>query len=374
MAYSKVSYGSKGSDVSTLQKKLNENGYHLSVDGVFGTETQKAVRDYQQKNNLAVDGVAGSETWGSLTKAATPTASAKKDYTYNAAGDKAYQEALQALREAQGQTPTYSASYDEQMNELFQKIMNREKFSYDPNSDQIYQQYRGLYTQQGQQAMMDTMGQAAGLTGGYGSTYGQNAGQQAYNAYLQQLNNVVPELYSAAADRYAAEGNDMAEQYAMLGDLRDTEYGRYKDQLNEYWQNLQYLTDRADTAYSQGADNWWNALQLQKADEELAYQKERDKIADEQWERQFAASQAARYSGGSSGGNEGKNENQSNLTFAKSAMDGRGVQMIAVNARQIAQTQGAAAAVEFIDKYAAQMTEKQYIDLLEDMEAWYGGE
>ena len=46
--------------------------------------------------------------------------------------------------------------------------------------------------QQGKQAMQDTMGQAAALTGGYGSTYGQAVGQQQYDAYLQNLNDEVP--------------------------------------------------------------------------------------------------------------------------------------------------------------------------------------
>ena len=42
------------------------------------------------------------------------------------------------------------------------------------------------------------MGQAAALTGGYGSTYGEQVGQQAYNAYLQNLNDIVPQLQQQA--------------------------------------------------------------------------------------------------------------------------------------------------------------------------------
>lgn len=241
MAYTSVSYGSRGNDVTELQKKLNENGYNLKEDGIFGNATRTAVQDYQRKNSLKVDGIAGNETWGSLTKSNTATTAP----------------AVQAQ-----QTPQYSASYDAQLDSLFQKIMNREKFSYNVNDDAIYQQYRDLYMQQGQQAMQDTMGQAAGLTGGYGSTYSQNAGQQAYNAYLQQLNGVVPELAGAAADRYAQEGDALYQEYAMLGDLRDTEYGRYQDQLDRYWQ-----------------------------EKEFAYQQERDKVADEQWAKEFAEAQ-----------------------------------------------------------------------------------
>ena len=68
--------GNTGSSVRELQQKLNQNGYHLDEDGVFGSNTYRAVVDYQKKNKLLVDGVVGDETWGSLNKvqqAAVPT-------------------------------------------------------------------------------------------------------------------------------------------------------------------------------------------------------------------------------------------------------------------------------------------------------------
>ena len=322
-AYKSVGYGSTGTDVSALQEKLNEKGYSLEVDGIFGDKTKAAVVDYQKKNALQVDGIAGEETWGSLTKSVQAVTQAPAvqpvetkteqtpDYSkwqYEGAADKAYQDAVKKLQEVQGQVPQYSASYDEQMNQLFEKIMNREKFSYDANSDPMYQQYREQYMQQGQQAMQDTMGQAAALTGGYGSSYSQNAGQQAYNAYLQRLNEVMPELQQQAADRYAEEGAAMYDQYAMLGDLADTEYQRYQDAMSRYWQDVELQKDLADDAYERGYNNWWNAVQMQQAEDELAYQKYRDQVADEQWQKEFDEAQrqyneslAAKSSGGSGG-------------------------------------------------------------------------
>ena len=64
--YRQVGYGSTGSAVSKLQTVLNEHGYDLAVDGIFGEKTRAAVRDYQQKNGLKLDGIVGKETWGSL--------------------------------------------------------------------------------------------------------------------------------------------------------------------------------------------------------------------------------------------------------------------------------------------------------------------
>ena len=64
--YAMVARGSAGSDVKTLQTALNQYGYGLAVDGIFGRKTQAAVKDYQKKHGLAVDGIVGPKTWGSL--------------------------------------------------------------------------------------------------------------------------------------------------------------------------------------------------------------------------------------------------------------------------------------------------------------------
>lgn len=41
--------GNTGSSVRELQQKLNQNGYHLDEDGVFGSNTYRAVVDYQKR-------------------------------------------------------------------------------------------------------------------------------------------------------------------------------------------------------------------------------------------------------------------------------------------------------------------------------------
>ena len=53
--------GCKGNDVKLLQQKLN-----LMADGVFGTLTDEAVREFQKANGLTADGVVGSKTWTAL--------------------------------------------------------------------------------------------------------------------------------------------------------------------------------------------------------------------------------------------------------------------------------------------------------------------
>lgn len=220
--------------------------------------------------------------------------------------------------------------YGQQMQDALKALQNRKKFSYDVNSDALYQQYKDKYVQQGKQAMQDTMGQAAALTGGYGSTYGQAVGQQQYNAYLQNLNDVVPELYQLALERYNMEGDDLKTQYSLLADQYQQEYGQYRDKLSDWQTDRSFLSGRYDSERNLDYGMWGDAR-------DFAYQDYRNGIADEQWRKQYqesirqfneqmalsreqfawqqaqaAAAAAAKSSGGSSSGSSKGSGNQQN--------------------------------------------------------------
>ena len=170
--------------------------------------------------------------------------------------------------------------YGQQMQDALKALQNRKKFSYDVNSDALYQQYKDKYVQQGKQAMQDTMGQAAALTGGYGSTYGQAVGQQQYNAYLQNLNDVVPELYQLALERYNMEGDDLKTQYSLLADQYQQEYGQYRDMLSDWQTDRSFLSGRYDSERNLDYGMWGDAR-------DFAYQDYRNGIADQQWQQQY---------------------------------------------------------------------------------------
>ena len=60
--------GSKGEDVRFLQQKLNEFGAEIPVDGSFGNQTDRAVRNFQTDHGLTVDGIAGPNTMAALQR------------------------------------------------------------------------------------------------------------------------------------------------------------------------------------------------------------------------------------------------------------------------------------------------------------------
>ena len=310
--YTQISYGSQGSDVTELQKLLNQNGYQLDTDGIFGSKTQAAVMDYQTKNNLDVDGIVGVNTWGALNKAQTAAAPSAPAATQPAApatkteaGGFEYGEykpsdtvaQAEALLQQQmiNKPGAYQSTWEGQLNDVISQILNREKFSYDLNGDALYQQYADQYIQQGKMAMMDTMGQAQAMTGGYGNSYAQNAGQQAYQAYLQQLNDIVPELYGIARDQYNQEGQALYDQAALMAQQEDQDYGRYRDQLSDYYTELDRLTEDAryqsETEYGRWADDRNFSYDNFINDRNYQYQQGRDAIADQQWQTEFNEAQ-----------------------------------------------------------------------------------
>ena len=301
-----LSYGSQGSDVTELQKLLNNHGYGLAEDGIFGENTKNAVTDFQQKKGLTVDGIVGTNTWGTLNGTYTPstntgttsvpagsTSTADTDFKYDAYQESdAVTQAQALLNQQMANKPgAYNSAWQGQLDEVIGQILNRDKFSYDLNADALYQQYANQYATQGKMAMMDTMGQAAAMTGGYGNSYAQSVGQQAYQGYLQQLNDKVPELYQLALNQYQMEGDALYDQYAMLGAQEEQDYGRHRDEMADWQTELGRLQDQynaeRDYDYSKWTDGRDFAYGEFSDDRAYDYQAGRDQVADEQWQKEF---------------------------------------------------------------------------------------
>ena len=193
----------------------------------------------------------------------------------------------------------YVSPYQQQLDDIYSRIVNRQPFKYSLNGDMLYQNAKEQYQQLGKQAMVDTIGQASALTGGYNNSYAQNVGNQAYQQYLLKLNEKIPEYYQLAMDRYNMEGDQLNNQYAMARDMEDQSYGRYRDTVSDYNNNLQmayniYGQER-DNDYNPYADalNYWQNLAGAEnkdywTEQNFNYQKEQDALAQANWEREQA--------------------------------------------------------------------------------------
>lgn len=77
-------YGSSGSEVTQIQKKLKAWGYYNgSIDGIYGTKTVNAVKYFQRKNGLTVDGVAGTQTLNAMGITSKSSSSSSSSYNGN---------------------------------------------------------------------------------------------------------------------------------------------------------------------------------------------------------------------------------------------------------------------------------------------------
>lgn len=177
--------------------------------------------------------------------------------------------------------PSYNPQYDAQIDELLNKLLNREPFEYNEELDPLYQQYKDMYTKQGQLAMEDTMGQAAALTGGYSSTYSQAVGQQMYNAYLNKVQEMLPQFYDRAYGKYQDEGSKMKDLYGMYLQRDQVDFQRYQQEVANAQAAYQAAAAAASMAYQQQQDqlsNIGNLYGLVSSAEASEYQRYLDKL------------------------------------------------------------------------------------------------
>ena len=186
----------------------------------------------------------------------------------------------------------FSSENETLMDDFWNQLVGREKFSYDLNSDMLYQQAKDQYAALGKMAMQDTMGQASALTGGYGNSYASTVGNQAYQGYMQELNNNIPEYYQMALNQYNQEGNDLYNLYSMARDQYLNDYSMYRDDVSDYYTD--YANAYSDYInllnqdYNQYIDRENRKWDSYVNEQNLAYQKYRDEITDSQWEKNYA--------------------------------------------------------------------------------------
>ena len=185
----------------------------------------------------------------------------------------------------------FSSDYESQVDDLRNQIMNRDKFSYDLNSDMLYQQAKDQYAALGKMAMQDTMGQASALTGGYGNSYASTVGNQAYQGYMQELNNNIPEYYQMALNQYNQEGNDLYNLYSMARDQYLNDYSMYRDDVSDYYTDYanaytdyMNLLNQDYNEYLDSENRRWDSY---VNEQNLAYQMHRDGIEDDKWQKEF---------------------------------------------------------------------------------------
>lgn len=182
----------------------------------------------------------------------------------------------------------YQSKYNNQIDSIIDSILNRPNFDQNSVYDtDLYKNYREQYMQQGNKAMRDTIGNISGMTGGYGSTYATAAGQQAYDNHISQLGDKTIDIYDRVYQQYLNEGQEMYNQLGIVNNQDSIDYGRYRDTVSDYYNDLNYYAGRYDSSYNQDFGEYQYNQDAQRWAEEYAYQKTQDALAQQNWQTQF---------------------------------------------------------------------------------------
>lgn len=233
------------------------------------------------------------------------------------AGDP-YQARRDAALEAYGEK-WQGSEYQPLRDEYLRKAADME-FSFDPNTDPVWQALQKQYLREGRRATEDTLGRYAAMTGGMPSTAAVSAATQAGDYYAAQLSDRLPQVYQDAYNRYLQEYQKQLGISDAYAGFDDREYSRWLDQqgknldlANAYYQYGQQDYSRfldtldqfnKDRSFNYGAarDNqqlgrqmtedqyrrYQDALSQANYEDETAYNRYRDTVSDQRYDAEWA--------------------------------------------------------------------------------------
>ena len=187
-----------------------------------------------------------------------------------------------AKKKDEYETEEWSAednAWYQQAKQNAEALLNRPAFRYDPDADPLYQSARQQYVRLGKQAMEDTLGRTAALSGGYASSYAQTQAAQAYDAQLSRLAELLPDYYEKARAAYDKETGALEDALGAALGLYDKDY--------QVWLDRQSARERQAAADLKN-DQWERSFAEDHARWEAEFAQEAEK-----WAAQQAASAAS---------------------------------------------------------------------------------
>jgi hypothetical protein len=182
--------------------------------------------------------------------------------------------------------PSYKNPYADRQREMLDRILNREDFSYDKGNDPVWQSYKKSYLREGDRAQSNALARASQMTGGRPSSFATTAASQAGDYYASRLNDMIPQLYGQAYDRYLNEYSMKHQDLGAVNNQQQIDYRRFLD-------NRGFAFDVHN--------NWFN----QNMQKHNMYRG----LEDTDWQRWWAQQQASRSRGGGAAGTPNAGDN-----------------------------------------------------------------
>ena len=139
----------------------------------------------------------------------------------------------------------YTSKYKDRIDGVMGQLDGMKDFSYDPTRDAAYEQYKNSYTRQAKLANENAQANASAISGGYGSSYGTQAGQNA----MAGLSSATNGLYSQALNQYTQKKSDLQNQLTGYQQAEAQDYEKY--QTN--YQNWENQRNYYQSVYNQAA-------------------------------------------------------------------------------------------------------------------------
>ena len=122
------------------------------------------------------------------------------------------------------------------------------------------------------------------------------------------------DIFDRVYNQYLNEGQELYNQLGMYNQQDNIDYGRYRDTVGDYYNDLNYYSNRYNTEYANDFGEYQTDQDAMRWAEQYAYQKTQDALAQSNWREQFdyqkeqdalqyalAQQRAARSGGGGSG-------------------------------------------------------------------------
>ncbi len=273
----------------------------LNLTGAVQSPT---VNGTSQQSAASVYGMAATNSYPTNYRVSEKTQAAYQNYQNKLANlPDDYEESdyvkdrRNQLTEVEGQRPdAFTSKYQAQIDDLLNQIYGDKGFSYTANdlqNDDLYKMYASQYQQSASRAMRDTMGQAQAASGGYGSTYAQQVGQQAYDQTMAGLNDKVLDFRDRAYQTYLNNQSNRYNQLNAFETQDNTDYNRYRDTVSDWQADRNYylnaLQDEQSNdlnIYNANTSNYYNGLNALQSN----YQTEN---ANDQWLAQYEMNKQA---------------------------------------------------------------------------------
>ena len=151
----------------------------------------------------------------------------------------------------------YQSKYQGQINDVMSKLNDLGEYDYDPAADTAYQ-----HAQKAKLANQNAQANASAMTGGYGSSYGTQAGQKAYAATMDNLDSVLDGLTAQNRAEYNTKKSGLQEQLSGLQSAEQNDYAKYQKDYSQWQDGLSYRQNEYNNAYNEEQQNTQNGLNI----------------------------------------------------------------------------------------------------------------